>query len=63
MKSRLVIETKDVQVITGKNEKTCRNMIQLCKDAMGKARHQLVTIKEFCSYFGLNYSEVKESLL
>jgi hypothetical protein len=62
MNKTLIIHTKDVQIITGKCEKTSRNMISLCRDALGKAKYQLITIGEFCKYFGLDPKEVTENI-
>jgi hypothetical protein len=45
--------------ITGKSERQSRNIINDIKDHFGKAKHQVVTIKELCEYLGLEEEEIK----
>ena len=56
---RICINTTDVMFITGKSERQSRNIINDIKDHFGKAKHQVVTIKEFCEYLGLEEEEIK----
>ncbi|MCD8519238.1 MAG: hypothetical protein LRY32_07180 [Flavobacterium sp.] len=56
---RICINTTDVMFITGKSERQSRNIINDIKDHLGKAKHQVVTIKEFCEYLGLEEEEIK----
>lgn len=56
---RICINTTDVMFITGKSERQSRNIINDIKDHFGKAKHQVVTIKEFCEYLGLEEDEIK----
>ena len=44
--------------ITGKSDRQARNIINDIKDHFGKAKHQVVTIKEFCEYLGLTEEEI-----
>jgi hypothetical protein len=60
---RICIYTKDVQILTGKSERTARNLIATLKAIHSKNKHQLVTIKEFCEYTGLEEMEVKKLLI
>jgi ABC-type molybdate transport system ATPase subunit len=60
---RICIYTKDVQILTGKSERSARNIIATLKLIHSKDRHQLVTIKEFCDYTGLEEMEVKRLLM
>jgi hypothetical protein len=32
---------------------TAKRKIDLCRDALGKQMHQILSITEFCKYFGL----------
>jgi hypothetical protein len=61
--SRICIYPKDVAIITGKSERWGRNLIQKIKFRNHKAKHQLVTIEEFCFYTGLSISSVEKKLL
>ncbi len=56
--NRICIYPKDIQCLTGKSERYGRKVIQAIKSKLGKEPHQLVTIKEFCDYTGLNEKEV-----
>lgn len=56
---RICINTTDVMFITGKSDRQARNIINDIKDHLGKAKHQVVTIKEFCEYLGFKEEEIK----
>jgi len=55
---RMVIYTKDIQRITGKSERTARQIMSYIRTTLGKRRHQLVSVGEFCSFVGLSEDEV-----
>ena len=59
---RICIYPKDVQIVTGKSERWGREIIKKIKSKFNKDEHQLVTIDEFCIYFGLDSSTVKQLL-
>jgi hypothetical protein len=59
---RIILYCKDLEIITGKGKKCCWKMMQTIKDALGKQKHQNLTIKEYCDYEGINYDEVVKSL-
>ncbi len=59
---RLCIYPKDVQIVTGKSERWGREIIKKIKSKFNKEDYQLVTIDEFCKYFGLEEDKVKELL-
>ena len=42
--------------------KSCFTLMQTLKDALGKQKHQKITIKEYCRYEGISYDEVLEAL-
>ena len=56
---RICINTTDVMFITGKSERQSWNIINDIKDHFGKAKHQVITIKEFCEYLGFKEEEIK----
>lgn len=56
---RICITTTDVMFVTGKSDRQARNIINDIKEHLGKAKHQVVTIKEFCDYMGITEEEVK----
>jgi hypothetical protein len=56
---RICIYPKDVQVVKGKSERYGRSIIKMFKESLNKEAHQLVTIEEFCTFMGIETSEVK----
>jgi len=60
---RVVIYPKDIMIITGKSERYSRYLIQRIKKHLNKQDHQLVSITEFCSYMGLERSEIESCIL
>ena len=60
--NRICIYTKDIQIITGKSERYCRNIIANIRKQNNKERHQSITIEEFCVYQGLKTEEVRKLL-
>ena len=59
---RICIYTKDIQIVTGKSERCCRNILTRIKKIHKKEKHQSVSIAEFCNYQDLNIEEVKRIL-
>ncbi|MFT6923850.1 MAG: hypothetical protein ACJA1C_002870 [Crocinitomicaceae bacterium] len=60
---RVVIYPKDIMIITGKSERYSRYLIQRIKKHLNKEDHQIVSIKEFCSYMGLDKDEVEGCII
>lgn len=60
---RVVIYPKDIMIITGKSERYSRYLIQRIKKHFNKEEHQVVSIAEFCTYMGLEISDVEGSIL
>jgi len=56
--ARICIYPQDVAVLTGKEIRYARQVIQDIKVRNGKLRHQLVTIEELCAYLDLPYAQV-----
>lgn len=50
---RKVINAKDVQLITGKSEKTSRNLLRKIKKELNKEKNHFVTFEEFYAYTGI----------
>jgi len=51
---RISICPKDIQQITGKSIRQCRNILNKIKTHYNKEKHQMVTIEEFCRYMGID---------
>jgi len=60
---RIVLYPKDVENITGRSDRTARNLIQKIKKAQGKSRNEFVTVKEFCAYTGIEEELIREFLV
>jgi len=56
--SRIVIYAKDIENITGRSERTARQLLQRIRKANGKKKEEFVTVKEFCQFTGLKTEEV-----
>jgi hypothetical protein len=61
--NRICIYPKDIQVLTGKSERYARKVVAQIRKHYLKDKKQLLTIKEFCDYMGLEINEVKESII
>jgi len=62
LNKRICIYPKDVVLITGKSERYARTLIQAIKKSLSKGNNQFVSVSEFCSYTGLDISEVQKNL-
>lgn len=60
--NRICIYTKDIQQITGKSDKTCRNILNQIRKQLNKEKHHQVTISELCNYLNLDVEEVKKNI-
>ena len=60
--SRIVIYPKDVENITGRAARTARKLLQKIRLALGKSPDEFVTVKEFCSFYGIDEELVKDFL-
>ena len=60
--NRICICVKDIQQITGKSERQCRNIMNKIKEEYQKLKHQVVTLDEFCQYMGLHTTYVERFL-
>jgi len=56
--TRIVIYPSDIIILTNKSESYARKEIQSLKKALNKAKHQKVTIREYCDYYGFDLAEV-----
>ncbi|QBO58511.1 hypothetical protein [Chryseobacterium salivictor] len=57
--ARICIYPKDIQIITGKSERYSRHLIIKIKTALNKEKHQVLTIREFCTYMGIPYESIQ----
>jgi hypothetical protein len=60
---RAVIFAKDIQNFTGLAGRSARRMLENVRKAMGKKKEALVTIKEFCEFYEIDESVLREYLI
>lgn len=54
----MVIYAKDVQRIIGKTDRTARKLMKAIRKKLGKEKHHMISVGEFCDYTGLPEAEV-----
>ena len=62
IQKRLIIYPKDVKIITGKSYRSACDLLIEIRKTLNKAPHQVLTIREFCDYMGLEEELVLEFL-
>jgi hypothetical protein len=55
---RVVIYSKDIELITGRSGRYARKIMAKMRKELGKEKHQLISLGEFCAYTGLPEHEV-----
>jgi len=60
--NRIVIYAKDIEIITGRSPRYARKVMSNVRKGLGKQRHQLVSVTEFCAYIGLPEHEVLKQI-
>jgi len=59
---RVVIYTKDVELLTGKCSASARRLLQQIRKYFGKEETEYITIQEFCFFTGIPEDLVLETL-
>lgn len=60
---KVIITTGDVQNVIGIGDRQARNIISKIKAHLKKEKHQIITVQEFCDYYGIQYDEICMKLL
>ena len=55
---KIFIHPKDVAALRGQSVDTARKLFRTMRDAYGKKARKPITIKEYCDYENLDYSEI-----
>ena len=58
MKKRIIILTRDICILTGFSLKKAQRLIQELRYLLHKEKHQMVTVKEFAEYMGIDPDEI-----
>jgi hypothetical protein len=59
---RIAIYPKDIMIITGKSERSAREILKKIKTHYHKDKHQIVTVDEFCNFMGIKHSEFENKI-
>ena len=60
--NRIIIYSSDIMRLTDKSESFARKEIRDLKKFLNKDKHQKVSIKEYCLYYGLTLEDVLKVL-
>ena len=60
---RISIYPKDIQLITGKSERTSRSIFKKIRLCFNKEKGQIVTVKELSEYLGISEEYVIQILI
>jgi hypothetical protein len=58
MPNRLVVYTKDVMNITGREKRTAQKLLARIREQYNKSRSDFITVEEFCTYTKLKIEQV-----
>lgn len=56
--NRICIYPKDIMLLTGRSERYARTLLRKIKTKLKKEEHQLLTITELSTYFGISQEEI-----
>lgn len=62
MDIKRIVYAKDIEKITGRSGRSARKMMADIRRKLGKEKHQLLSLGEFCQYTGLPEEEVVKQL-
>ena len=60
--NRICIYTKDVQIITGKSDKTARAIINKIRCKNNKSKDQPITVKVLAQFLGVDSKQIEDKL-
>jgi hypothetical protein len=58
----IIIYPKDIVNITGRKERTARDMLSRLRKHLGKQQKDLITFEEFCTFYKLDPATIKPFL-
>ena len=62
MPKRFIIYPRDIANFTGKSEWTARRLLIKLRLVLGKNEYELVSVQEFCEFYGVDEEMVNEFL-
>ena len=60
--NRVVIYAQDIQLITGRSERSAQRILQNIKKKLGKEKYQFVTFEEYSKHSGISLQKLDEYL-
>jgi len=55
--NRLVITSADIKILLGCSQATAYRKLIFIHQCLGKQKQQLISIKEFCEFYGFDFNE------
>lgn len=62
LNNRIIIYAQDIMVLTGRSKSYAYKILQDVRTAVGKSKHNLVTIQEFADFHNIPVKELLDSL-
>jgi hypothetical protein len=59
---RIALYPKDVALLLGRNIQSARRFMREIRQALEKCDHQILTLREFCAFVGIDEQEAREQL-
>jgi hypothetical protein len=58
VRNRIVLQTKDIMLITGKSERTSRRLLKEIRKYARNSKVSFVSLEQFCAFTGMTREEV-----
>jgi hypothetical protein len=58
VRNRIVLQTKDIMLITGKSERTSRRLLKEIRKSVRNSKVSFVSLEQFCAFTGMTKEEV-----
>jgi hypothetical protein len=58
VRNRIVLQTKDIMLITGKSERTSRRLLKEIRKSVRNSKVSFVSLEQFCAFTGMTREEV-----
>jgi hypothetical protein len=58
VRNRIVLQTKDIMLITGKSERTSRRLLKEIRKSARNSKVSFVSLEQFCAFTGMTKEEV-----
>ncbi|OOG69928.1 hypothetical protein B0E43_19655 [Algoriphagus sp. A40] len=62
LNNRIIIYAQDIMIFTGRSKSYAYKILKEVKTAVGKSKHNLVTIQEFADFHNIPVKELLDTL-